>query len=57
MTQATPQNETSKILCRQSLELCTTAKATRLESKDAREASAARRLLRKNYSALNRTGS
>ena len=62
MTQATPWNETSKILCRQSLELCRTAKATcseskeaRLESKHALEASAAQRLLRKNYLALNGT--
>jgi len=64
VTQATPWNETSKILCRQSFELCRTAKATCLksqhaclESKHAREASAVQRLFRKNYSALNRTGS
>ena len=51
--------EASQILCRQSLELCTTAKATRLESieacresKHSCEVSATQRLLRKNYSAL-----
>jgi hypothetical protein len=62
MTQATSLNQASHILCRQSLELCRTAKAkcseskeAGLESKHALEASAAQRLLRKNYLALNGT--
>jgi hypothetical protein len=55
MTQATPLTEASKVLCRQSDELCRAAKVVRLESKHAREASAAQRLMRKNYSALKGT--
>ena len=48
-------NEASKVLCRQSDDLCRAAKVVRLKSKHAREASAAQRLLRKNYSAFKET--
>ena len=47
-----PLSEASQMLCRESLELCTTAKAMCLESKHARETSAAQR---KTYAPLNGT--
>jgi len=55
MTQQKSLYETSKVLCRQADKLCRAAKIARLESKEAREASAIRRLLRKNFWALYRT--